>query len=633
MCGWIAVVGRHGQTCPPEILDRALGALVHRGPDDRGTFRLANVGLGFRRLAIVDLTAAGHQPMVSADQQTVVVFNGEIYNHAELRSELQRAGVSFASSSDTEVLLEAYRHWGPACVQRFNGMFSFVAYDRRTSTLFGARDRLGVKPMYVWQDKDWTVLASEPAAIGATGLQQLRPDWDRLRTALRSGWMDHDNGSCLAHIRQIPAAHVLTVDRGGELSTRRYWSLPEREASPIQTDEAWIEQLAHLVGDSVNVRMHTEVPMGFTLSGGIDSTLLICEAARQGGQQLSAFSFHDERFDESALIRDTAAAAGAQVHWVRGEDLDLGCLLPRVIAANGEPVHSLSAIANFALFDLARQHGIKVMLGGQGADEVFAGYSSFEVDLWHTLAMDLRWGTLLGDVRASARSRGQSSSRLLLSSAARSLQIALSASQVGRSAKALSARWTRTPTQRHGAYSKDFWSADSDAVAAPAGLAGQRLDDRQRGAMACQPLPMYLRIEDRVSMAHSIEARLPFTDYRLVEHAFRLPDHLRFARGINKVALRRVAARRVPASVMARSTKLGFPVARSNRITGSLLRLCRELASTRSFRERGLYDLKGVEGLLAQPAETADMYALFHLAQTELWLNGLDHARSVLPLM
>lgn len=627
MCGWIAVIGRHGQACPPEAVERALGALVHRGPDDRGVYQAGNVTLGFRRLAIVDLTPAGHQPMLSADQQTVVVFNGEIYNHAELRFELQRAGARFVSSCDTEVLLEAYRHWGPDCVHRFNGMFSFLVYDRRTSTLFGARDRLGVKPLYVWEDKDWLVLASEPAAIGASGLHELRPDWDRLQTALQWGWMDHDRGTCLAGVRQTPAAHLLTIDRHGELTTHPFWSLPDSQGDPDRSDDDWIDQLAELVSDAVRLRMPAEVPMGFTLSGGVDSTLLICEAARQGAGQLNAFSFHDECFDESDLIRDTVAATGAEVHWLRREDLDLASLLPRVIAANGEPVHSMSAVANYALFERARQQGIKVMLGGQGADEVFAGYSSFEVDYWHTLATNLQWGRLWNDVRASAGVHGRSASRLMLSSVARSMQVALSGSWVGRSVRAIRRGRADAAAVRHPAFAGDFWFSGAASSPPSAAPCGQTLHERQRVAATFEPLPMYLRIEDRVSMAHSIEARLPFTDYRLVEHAFRLPDHLRYAGGLNKVALRRVAARCVPASVMARTTKLGFPVGRSSAIAGSLQRLCRDITSTRAFRERGIYDLAGVERLLTRSAETVDLYALFHLAQTELWLDNLDRAR------
>lgn len=627
MCGWIAVIGRHGQSCPPDAVARALGALVHRGPDDRGIYRAGNVTLGFRRLAIVDLTPAGHQPMLSADEQTVVVFNGEIYNHTEVRCELQRAGVRFVSSCDTEVLLEAYRHWGPECVHRFNGMFSFLVYDRRTSTLFGARDRLGVKPLYLWEDKDWLILASEPAAIGASGLHELRPDWDRLQMALRWGWMDHGQGTCLANVRQAPAAHVLTIDRQGELTTRPYWSLPDSQGDPVRSDNDWIDQLSDLVSEAVRLRMPAEVPMGFTLSGGVDSTLLICEAARQGAGPLRAYSFHDECFDESDLIRDTVTATGAEVHRLRREDLDLASLLPRVIAANGEPVHSMSAVANYALFERARQHGIKVMLGGQGADEVFAGYSSFEVDYWHTLATNLHWGRLWNDVRASAGMHGRSASRLMLSSLARSMQVALSGSWVGRGARAMRRGHADAVGHRHPGFAGDFWSSGSAAGLPSAVPCGQTLQQRQRVAATFEPLPMYLRIEDRVSMAHSIEARLPFTDYRLVEHAFRLPDHLRYAGGLNKVALRRVAARRVPASVMARTTKLGFPVGRSSAIAGSLQRLCRDITSTRAFRERGIYDLDGVERLLARSAETVDPYALFHLAQTELWLDSLDQAR------
>jgi asparagine synthase (glutamine-hydrolysing) len=621
MCGWIVLIGRQGQAADEAGLMRAMQSMLHRGPDDSGTFRAGPVAMGFRRLAIIDLGPGGHQPMLSEDGRLALMFNGEIYNYRELRTELEAAGHTFHSSSDTEVLLNAYRQWGRDCVGRFNGMFAFVIHDREDHALFGARDRLGEKPMYHWSDERWTVLASEPVAMGASGLVELRPDWSRFGEAVRDDLMDHGDGTCLAGIRQVPAGHVVAVERSGALQCRPYWSLP---ATPPDggggRDEDWIESLSELVADAVRLRLRSDVPLGFTLSGGIDSSLLMCEAARLGSRDLHAFSYQDDFYDERALIADTVAATGARLEVLDSARLDVAALLPHVVAANGEPVHSMSAVANFALFGLARERGIKVLLGGQSADEVFAGYSSFQHDYWYSLADDGRWSALLADIRSSARLNGQHWSVLYAGVLARTLRLAFARTAPYRALRGVRDRLVgrRAP---HPLFARDFWRGLRRNRGEES--TGFRLADSQRRALTWHPLPLYLRIEDRVSMAHSVEARLPFADFRLVEHALRMPDRLRFAHGVNKTALRGVAARRVPASVSAQTRKLGFPVGHGERTAIGLQALCRELAVTQAFRERGLYDARAVSALLARPAAPADIDTLFLLAQTELWLSGL----------
>ena len=583
--------------------------------------------MGFRRLAIIDRSASGHQPMSSEDGHLTVVFNGEIYNYRELRSELEAAGQRFRSSSDTEVLLAAYRQWGEQCVQRFNGMFAFVIHDRRDGSLFGARDRLGVKPLYHWQDRDWVVFASEPVAIGATGLCALEPDWDRW--ALGQLWelMDEGESSCLRGVSQVRAAHRVRVARDGAMNLQRYWQVPEVPEAAADTDEGddfWVDRLGELVSDAVRLRLRSDVPVGFTLSGGIDSSLLVCEAAHQGMDNLVAFSYQDEQFDERQPIADTVARTGARLITLDGSQLDVAALLPAVLAANGEPVHSLSPVANYALFGLARQHQVSVLLGGQGADEVFAGYASFQRNHWHDLLVSLRWRELLADVRASAALHDHGVAGPIASAAQHALRYAAGTTAAYRGARRRwhSAGWGQA---RGGVFSA--------ALLQPGRLlpelepAGRGLAPAQRRALTRTPLPMYLRIEDRVSMAHSVEARLPFTDYRIVEHALRMPDRLRFVAGVNKLALRRAAARRIPESVSSRVRKFGFPVGYTPRTAAGLQKLCRELAATRAFRERAVYNPAGVDLLLARPAAVADIKTLFDLAQTELWALSLEEAR------
>ncbi len=560
--------------------------------------------------------------MTSPDGNLTVIFNGELYNYIEVRQELISLGYEFLSTSDTEVLLTAYRQWGQECVRRFNGMFAFLIHDRQNHKLFGARDRLGVKPFYFWQNAEWLVLASEPKAIGATGLLKLTPDWARLADSIRWDLMDHGRGTCLSGIQSLPAGHTVNIDASGHVNLQRYWELPQEITEPSRKSESdWIEELGALVTDAVRIRLRSDVPIGFTLSGGIDSSTLICEAACLSAKEMNllAFSYQDTNHDERVPIADTVAQTRARLINMDDTQLDVAELLPKVVAANFEPIHSTSAIANYGLFSLASQHGIKVILGGQGADESLGGYRNYQWDYWHTLFSNHQWGALFADVRAFSHLHGRGILGTWLSTVARSLRIVLSGSTLYQHLRAYRNPPLRT-TDIHRLFAPEFLHLATPPDVDPGHF---RLAGAQRQSVTTWPLPMYLRIEDRVSMANSVEARLPFTDYRLVEHAFRMPDSLKYTGGLNKRALRQVAARTVPASVTSRVQKLGFPVSDSAATANQLHTLCKTLTESRCFAERGIYDHAAIARLLARSPQAQDVDSLFRLAQTELWLSGL----------
>jgi len=619
------VVARKGQQVPPEAIEAASKTLLHRGPDDQGVYFSSDVAFGFRRLSIIDLSPAGHQPMSSEDGALTIVFNGEIYNHIELRAELSALGHRFHSKSDTEVLLTAYRQWGTDCVRRFNGMWAFLIHDRRTNVLFGSRDRLGVKPLYVWEDNDWLVFASEPKAISATGLTNLRPDLPRLAESLVWGQMDHDHGTCIADIRHVPPGSRFVVSpRQAQLTFEPFWTLPSgHEADNDLPEHEWIDTLRHLVEDAVRIRQRSDVPVGFTLSGGIDSTMLICEAARSNTKgDLLAFAYQDGAFNEEQQVRDTLAQTGARLVSISERDLDMRTLLPAVIQANGEPVHSTTALANYALFQLAAKHDVKVVIGGQGADESFIGYTSYEESLWYSLLHNFELRALLGDIVASSRRSRRSAVALTLRTLMRGLRIAVADTRAYAWARARLAR--KLPNNPwHELFCDNFLST---AGAYTQEKAHYLLECEQRRSLQRWPLPMYLRIEDRCSMAHSVEARLPFTDYRLVELALRMPRKLKFAGGLNKVGLRKAATNRVPHSVTSRTSKLGFPVSNSAKAVSDLRSLCEDLVGSRAFAERGIYNVGKARELLARSAPGSPQFeSMFKLAQTELWLRDTAH--------
>lgn len=273
------------------VVERMTASMWHRRPDAAGIYATGAVGLGFRRLSILDLSHAADQPMISDDGQLTLIFNGEIFNYVELRRELEALGHRFRSSGDTEVLLCSYRQCGPACLERLNGMWAFLIYDARRSILFGARDRFGVKPLYIHRSTDRVLLASEIKALLSSGVCATGPNWSEISAYLLRSRLDEGTESFYKHIEQIPAGTAFELDHAGKLNAWRYWSLPEAAPQNVKDPAS---EFAELFEDSVRLRMRSDVPVGVCLSGGLDSTAIICAMARQWNgslQPLHAFVY------------------------------------------------------------------------------------------------------------------------------------------------------------------------------------------------------------------------------------------------------------------------------------------------------------------------------------------------------
>src|SRR6266702_3850441 len=273
MCGLVVMLGLAGRKADAAALTRMAQRIAHRGPDDSGLYLDDHVGFGFRRLSILDLSPTGHQPMCSEDGQFVIVFNGEIYNYIELRDELRAAGYCFRSTSDTEVLLAAYRHWGPEWLTRLNGMWAFVIHDRRRGVLFRARDRFGVKPLFVHRAKDCWLLASEIKAILASGLYQRATNWQVTADFLVHGKLDETPATFYAGIEQVPPGCAFEIRLDGRWRQWAYWSLSGIEPQPLPDAE---EAVAELLEGAVRLRLRSDVPVGVCLSGGSDTREIIC---------------------------------------------------------------------------------------------------------------------------------------------------------------------------------------------------------------------------------------------------------------------------------------------------------------------------------------------------------------------
>jgi asparagine synthase (glutamine-hydrolysing) len=573
------------------------------------------VGLGFRRLAILDLSMAAHQPMVSDDGKLILVFNGEIFNYLELRRELQALGHRFRSTGDTEVLLHAYEEWGQDCLPRLNGMWAFVIYDERRNRIFGSRDRFGIKPLYYYRHRDCFLFGSEIKAILASGLYPNTPNWNVIAEFLLQGRLDESANTFYDGIHQVPPGTVFELDLEGCMNTWRYWSLDEIQVE--ETDHP-VQSYADLFEDSVRLHMRSDVPVGVCLSGGLDSTSIICSAARlwNGSRQpLLAFSYNAKEFDESRYIADTIRQTGAQLISLRTDPVQLWDGLNRVLSFHDEPVHSMTALVGFELMGLAAANGVKVVLNGQGSDEVIAGYSNFFTDYWYTLLQN-------GDLRAAwqqiaqyGAAHGGNSAALFVGALRRLIQNQVCQYRAYQRA----AYWTR---QRAAKREQWFTRELSDHLYVEQdGPTDWTLDAKLKRAVELTPLPLFLRVEDRNSMAHSLEARLPFLDYRLVSLAFSLSVRWKMRGPWNKYVLREAMRQRIPESVRTRVDKMGFPVPAKGWFANALYERAQDLIASQDVRERGIYNLVEVRRDLEshRRGEIDVSSKLFNLVQMELW--------------
>jgi asparagine synthase (glutamine-hydrolysing) len=625
MCGIAIAIGLNGRPIERVAVERMAKSLLHRGPDDGGIYLDGAVGMGFRRLSILDLSEAGHQPMVSEDGQYVLVFNGEIFNYVELRSELRQLGYQFRSSGDSEVLLAAYREWGRECLSKLNGMWAFVIYDRRNRLIFGSRDRFGIKPLYYSRTSDVMQFASEIKALRASGYQPGEINWRTAARFLFEGRLDSQVETFYQGIEQIPPGSGFELTLDGTWHQWSFWSLDEL---PLRASKNPAATFAELFEDSVRIRMRSDVRVGVCLSGGLDSTAIICAAARQRGEtavgqseSLQAFCYMAKEFDESKYITDTLAQTRAQLRQLETSPAELWSDLRQLLWFQDEPVHTMTAVVGYQLMRLAASHGIRVVLNGQGADETIGGYSSYFQDYWVSLLRQGRVGEAWQAVTAYTEAHGGNSRQRLLAAAVRCLSWEMykfdayrSWAQARRQARLRQNPWFSEDLTKH------FINEDVPP-------ASTTLSNSLKQSVASAPLPLYLRIEDRNSMAHSVEARLPFLDYRLVSFVSGLSDDWKIRGPWNKYVLREGMKGRIPESVRSRVDKMGFPTASKKWFAHDLYEPLRDILGSQAVRERGIYNIGALTTDLERHHRGESDFAnrLFHVAEFEIFADLLRH--------
>jgi asparagine synthase (glutamine-hydrolysing) len=632
MCGISGRINyKTGAPVAADTLTAMCELIRHRGPDGQGIWTDGAVGLGHRRLAVIDPSSAGRQPLQTTDGRLTITYNGEIYNFQELRRELEQHGYRFVSRTDTEVILHAYRHYGVDCLARLRGMFAFAIWDAQEQRLFAARDRVGKKPFYYREDADGLSFASEPKAFLAEPSFTAEADPEALFHYLSFQYVPSPM-SAFRGLQRLPPAHYLIVDRG-RVSIERYWTL-RYMPKEVMSDADATEQIGADLAEATRIRLVSDVPLGAFLSGGLDSSLIVALMARAGAGRVKTFSigFDEADYNELAYARLVAEHFGTDHHETIVRP-DAVAILPKLVWHYNEPFADSSAIPTFYLAEMTRRH-VTVALTGDAGDENFAGYERYVAS---RLASYL--DVIPHAVRSGLARGGQALSSGAGRPTRRRLQRFLEAAADSRARRY--ARWMFhfddprkrdicTPEFLAKAGSLDS-SAEFESLFASA--SGKDLIDITLEADVRSYLPDDLLVKvDIATMAYGLEARSPLLDHVVMERVARLPVHFKLRGSVKKYLLKRIARTLLPAQIIDRP-KMGFGVPLERWFRGPLREFAHDVLLGSRFRERGYFRMSAVEQLLRQHETGARNchYQLWNLLVLELWHQTFIDGRPTPP--
>lgn len=622
MCGICGVIGFDekrpvGAEYFQPLLEEMCQSLYHRGPDEGGIFIEGNVGLGMRRLSIIDLET-GHQPIHNEDKTVWVVHNGEIYNYKELSSELTSLGHEFYTLSDTEVIVHAYEEYGEGCLQRLRGMFAFALWDKKKKRLLAARDRLGMKPLLYTLADGKLLFASELKALLRCKELPREVNPLALRNFLRLGYVPSPQ-TIFSGVKKLPPATYL-IYKGGEVSERRYWELPSPEAQLRIPEEEASQRLVGHLGEAVELHLRSDVPVGVFLSGGLDSTGLVSLAIEKGQSPLKTFfvGFKDAQPDESSYARLVAQRYGTQHREVFLEPKDVVELLPRILWHLDEPFGDAAVVPTFLVSRLASQE-VKVCLSGEGGDELFAGYS------WYPTSNIRRWySSLPAVVRHTAYSLVQG-----LGPARRDggfiedIKSLIGFDFLPPRECYLWRRAHFSPEELNALldprYFQDNGKEEEDALPEITGSGDMLADMLYYDTKFFLPDDLLTKV-DRMGMAHGLETRLPFLDHPLVEFAYTLPPSLKMRDNTSKYLYKKAIGPLIPKEILNRG-KLGLMPPLTSWLKNELSGFCKETLLDNRTRRRAWFNHKAVEELLVhyEQGESRLAYKLWDLIVLEIW--------------
>ena len=627
MCGICGIYNLN----PREKVDKSslkkmTDILSHRGPDDEGFFIDGNLGLGHKRLSIIDLSPAGHQPMANKEGTVWIVYNGEIYNYIELRKELLKKGYEFKSHSDTEVILHLYEEEGEDCLQKLNGMFAFLIWDKKRSKIFAARDRLGIKPFYYYFDKKKFVFASEAKAILKYGIKA-EPNFSAINDYLTFQFCLGEK-TFFKGIKKIEPGHCLIL-RKGRLKIKKYWDL-DYSVDTKHSEKEVVEELLSLIKDSIKIQLRSDVPVGAHLSGGIDTSIVTCFASKYFNSKapfktFTGFFPFGKEYDERKYAKVVSKKTKSQYFEVYPKSQDFIDVLSKLIYFMDEPAAGPGIFPQYFVSKLAAKN-VKVVLGGQGGDEVWGGYTRYLIAY---LEQALK-GAILG-----TQEEGKHVVTLksivpnlgILKGYAPTLQYFWQEDVF----HPMDERYFRL-IKRMGnlkeIFKENFLKKiqdDSSSLAEFKKLFNHPNTVSYFNKMTHFDiktlLPALLHVEDRTSMAVSLESRVPLLDHRIVELSARIPPAMKFKGGEAKHILKTAARNFIPREVLERKEKVGFAVPLSEWYQKKEVKtFLKNILLSKKARERGIYKIEGIKKILE--GERKFGREIWGLLCLELWFRN-----------
>ena len=634
MCGinGIAISSRSSRVISREVLEKMRDVVTHRGPDDAGIFIDRNVGLGHRRLSIVDVSR-GHQPMTNEDASLHITYNGEIYNHADYRESLEAKGHVYQTHCDTETILHLYEEHGSACVDYLRGMFAFAIWDKRKQELFIARDRLGVKPLYYVHTDDGSLyFGSEIKTLLEACAVKPEVNYAVLSDYLANHAPSGEETLFLGVKRLLPG-HVLTW-RDGAVSIRRYWDVDFSKDEVVQDDETYIKQWSELFRESVRLRLMADVPLGMFLSGGIDSSAIAAVMSGMVSEPIKTFSvaFKEREANELEYARLVADAFKTNHHEIIVSPEQFFAALPRLVWHEDEPLAHPSSVALYFVSKLASEH-VKVVLTGEGSDELLAGYGRYRRTIWN-----LSWGRQYNKLAPSI-ARDTIRKQIERMPQGGRLRQKLMRTFLVLSPELESIYFDNfavfpTPMQQH-----MFTRETNERIRGiDPYVELRRLLDRAKDlsfldGLLYADIKTYLHEllmkQDQMSMATSVESRVPFLDHKLVEFTAKMPDTMKLRGGTTKYVLRESMKGVLPEKILTRR-KMGFPVPIGSWFRGRFKSVIQEYVLSERALSRGIFAPEFVRNLVSLHQAGEDhSERLWSLVNFEMWLRRFFDAEEL----
>jgi len=603
------------------LVERMNGALKHRGPDDQDIYTDDRVSLGHRRLSIIDLSPAGRQPMENEDGSIWIVFNGEIYNFQEIRPELAELGHKFRSNTDTEVIIHAYEEWGCDCVERFNGMWAFALYDKAKGLLFLSRDRFGVKPLYYYCDDRGLIFSSEIKGVLEHDVPR-SPNDKAVYDYLALGFVDHSPQTFLKGVfRLIPGGSLVYSLADRSMKVFQWYDLDKRLKAMEKSQkedlakegparENLVKKTKDLFEDSVRYRLISDVPVGSCLSGGIDSSAIVYAMRElESNAKIKTFSmvFPGKKIDESSYVDEVVKDTGAEPHRISPTPDDLLKDLKDLVWTQEEPFRTPSIYGQYKVMELAHKNGMKVLLDGQGSDELFAGYFIYyKYYLFESLL-----GLRIEESRLTAAAIKDKLNDIFV------FPVATILSQLGLADWLLENLWLKKAS-----YLDNLDDAD---LANPLTDRGFSLNRALYSDLVKYSIPQLLRYEDKNSMRWSIETRVPFLDYRFVELAMSIPSGCKIRRGVTKYILRKALLDLVSSRILERRDKIGFVTPDDDWLSSqAFAEMARKIMSSDKFMSRRYWKPKEAARLMEEHIKGDKNHSeeIWRIINTELWLRA-----------